>query len=317
MVPLDISFLGIASQQGQQKLGLIDSPKVALSLMPWYWRIQSQNILNQGLKTKTVHCSEDLSLLDWRVYLKSYRQIRNNMTRGKFQINWGGDHGIAIATVAAFASLYSNGYVLWIDSRADLNTPESSPTGDFNGMPLSFLLGINEKPNEMMAPFWGKLDPSRLIYFGLQKIEPYEKYLIEKLGITTFFLDQVGKDSLKATLNQIKVTIANRPLHISFDISSVNSKAAPSTGQPCPWGLNAEHLKLLANKIGSNANLKSIDVVEINPEIGSHSEVKNTYKIAFDFLDQLFNANFESAEMSNFYLNEYLPETNFTQKIIL
>ncbi len=283
------NFLGIGTQQGQRQLGLVDSAEIALRLMPNHWPMAEKRILTDYGEAQVIHRTEDFSQLSWAIYLKARQQIRKNLRQGQLQLNWGGDHSVGLSSVAAFTSFYSNGYVLWIDAHADLNTPESSPTGNFHGMPLSILLGIGEEPTEMELPFWKVLDPRRLIYFGLRDLDPYEKYLIQKLGITAYSCEDLNNADFMNCVNAIKLKIAHRPHHISFDIDSVDPVIAPSTGVSSCNGLNPIQLELLAQQFGTQNNIKSMDVVEINPSIGSTSDVQNTYNVAFNFLDQLFN----------------------------
>lgn len=304
----DFSFLGISTQQGQPKTGLIDSAPLALKLMPHHWSFSHSKILIEAGSPKQIHSTEDLSLLNWSIYSAAHQQIRNHLSQGRLHLNWGGDHSIGISSVAAFTSLYSNGYVLWIDAHADLNTPESSLTGNFHGMPLSILMGIGNKPSNFAHPFWNVLDPKRLIYFGLRDIDPYEKHLIQNLGITAYYCEELNTSGLFNCLQAIKLKIANHPLHISFDIDSIDPLFAPSTGVISNNGLSPFHLHALAKKIGSANNIKSVDVVEINPTIGTSTEANNTYAVAFNFLDKLFNF-----KRGNFYDSTYSTVKNQLQ----
>jgi len=305
------SFLGIGTEQGQKNLGLIKSPNVALELMPLGWPKMTFKILQQQSETKKVHRSSDLQLLDWTIYKKAYAAIIKNFNIGLTQINWGGDHSIGLATVSSFLSHFPNGYIIWIDAHADLNTPESSPTGNFHGMPLSYLMGISQSPLSRNCPFWGVLDPKKIIYIGLRDLDPYEKYLIRLFGIKTYFCDELHSCNFINILHEIKTLISNYPIHISFDIDSIDPVLAASTGVPSPQGLQLFQLQLIASALSLNQNIKSIDIVEINPEIGSREEVLKTYAIAFDFLDSLFNFNRRYKNDANYKPNKnYLPITN-------
>ena len=137
-----MNFLGIGTQQGQQRSGLVTSPELALKLFPKNWPLQSKHLLQNWNPHRGYHKAEDLEVLNWSIYQEAFSIIKNNLLQGGLQLNWGGDHSIGLSTVAAFTSIYPEGHVLWIDAHADLNTPESSPTGNFHGMPLSLLLGI-------------------------------------------------------------------------------------------------------------------------------------------------------------------------------
>lgn len=286
--------MGIGTEQGQQHHGLAQSPHRALELLPQDWLKISCEILHQSSEKKKIHQSSDLSLLDWTIYKKAYDLINESLARGKTQINWGGDHSVGLATVAAYLSQFSDGYVLWIDAHADLNTPESSLTGYFHGMPLSHLMGVNQSFLNRKFPFWGVLEPKKLIYVGLRDLDPYEKYLIRKLGIKAYYCEELHSNQFTKTLFEIETILSNKPIHVSFDIDSVDPSIAASTGVCSPQGIQLDQLRALASMLNMKKNVKSVDVVEINPEIGSKQEVLNTYAIAFEFLNILLNLNGES-----------------------
>jgi arginase len=255
--------------------------------MPKYWPVIEKKLIFENAESTVIHQSEDLNELDGWMYKKAFKAIRKNLIRGNLQINWGGDHGCALATVAAFCSLFSNGHVVWIDAHADLNTPESSPTGNFHGMPLSVLLGIGNRPSGLFAEFWGVLNPKKLIYVGLRDLDPYEKYLIKSYGICTYLKADIDKHGLDNAILSIRDQVSHRPLHISFDIDSIDPSAAPSTGVPSPLGFSIDEMHRLANGLFFDQQLKSMDVVEVNPMIGTYVDVFKTYQIAFKFVEQV------------------------------
>jgi arginase len=303
-----LSFLGISTQQGQQKLGLVDSPQTALKLFPKEWQLTKSSILRRNANTAKIHRWDDLNRLDWDIYSQAYREIRHQLSHGHFHINWGGDHSIGVATVGAFTSLYTNGFVLWIDAHADLNTPASSPTGNFHGMPMSFLLGIGAKSSPLASPLWKSLHPSRLIYLGLRDLDPYEKYLINELGITAYYAEDLSDERFPRIIEEIKAKVGHRPLHISFDIDSMDPIEAPSTGVPCPLGLSSYQIIQLSDELKAHCQVKSVDIVEINPEIGTVDDVLKTYMIAFNFLAPLIRTKKENTYVRNHHSTKnHLP----------
>lgn len=306
-----LSFLGIGTHQGQEKIGLSYSPQKALELMPLGWPLKNTQVLLHHAERKAIHHSVDLSLLDWSIYQNAYDIIVKNLQNGLTQINWGGDHSVGVATVSSFLAQYPQGHVIWIDAHADLNIPESSSTGNFHGMPLSYLLGLTQKPIKKDCPFWRVLDPKKLIYIGLRDLDPYEEYLIKQLGIKAYWGHEIYSSKFASTLDEIRAIISNKPLHISFDIDSVDPLLAVATGIQSPKGLYPEHLQLLAATLNGNHRIKSIDVVEINPMLGSEIEVFNTYAIAFDFLGALLNLNRRFKNDTNYKSTQnHIPVSN-------
>ena len=193
---------------------------------------------------------------------------------------------MALSTVSAFTYHYSNGYVLWIDAHADLNLPDASLTKNLHGMPVSFLLnlqGISE-----LKQFWMKnfLDPQRLIYVGLRDLDPFETETLQKLKIKYFTSEQVKTLGMAAVSQMISDYIGESPLHISFDIDSLDPLHAPSTGLNVEAGLTLTEVVQLGSTL-KNKDLKSIDVVEINPCIGSVQDVYVTNLSAHLFVESL------------------------------
>jgi arginase len=299
----EISFLGIGTQQGQGCDGLSVAPQIAFARLPKRWPHFDKFIIQDAAPNLTVHTSRDLPNLSWPIYQNAFQHIQDNLKSNKQQINWGGDHSIAVSTLSAFSSVFQEGCVLWIDAHADLNTPESSLTGNFHGMPLSLLLGIGSHPGECVNSFWSTLRPSQLIYFGLRDLDPYEKYLIKYYGITSFFKDELEShwdDCVRRLLRKI----GSKPLHISFDIDAVDPLIAPSTGVPSIGGLNWRQISKLLKQFKFKEQLRSLDIVEINPKIGSAGQVSQCFQIAFRFIEEwsLISESLNSSELSNSFL---------------
>ncbi|MEY4615705.1 MAG: hypothetical protein RJB66_665 [Pseudomonadota bacterium] len=287
------SFVGLSTEQGQARPGLIDSPFIALKFLDERFKFnQKINIEDRKVKTR-IPDDGTLGFINWSFYHDAHRAIRDLLLRGNRVVNWGGDHSVGMATVSAFSNIYTDGYILWIDAHADLNTAESSLTGNFHGMPLSILLGVGNIPSDEVRPYWSILDPKKLIYFGLRDVDPFEREVIDSLGITSYFSSEINFSSLDFILSEILEQIGTNPLHISFDIDSIDPEFAPSTGVPARDGLSDLLINTLAKHLGRLTQLKSVDVVEINPRLGSFIEVIKTYSIAYHFLDQILESNKE------------------------
>ena len=192
-------------------------------------------------------------------------------------INWGGDHSIALSTVSAFGSTYKDGYVIWIDAHADLNLPEVSLTGNLHGMPMSYVLGLN--PNHKQT-----LRPEQLIYVGLRALDAFEVETIRRLGIQSFDMEYIRNHGISQVLKEILQIVGQQPVHVSFDVDSIDPSVAPSTGVREEDGLTQQEVNHLGYTLAQRTKIKSVDVVEVNPNIGSSGEVMSTYWAAFQFL---------------------------------
>jgi arginase len=295
-----INFSGISFEIGQSKKGLALSTKNARSYFPLFKNmgvsfIDHDDIYQNDFNSQVKIFSEtDLVKIDWVKYKHTYIKTLGLLKNKTPLLNWGGDHSISISTVGAFSYQYPDGYVLWIDAHADLNLPEKSFTGNLHGMPLAVLLNLNGIAGNHFKWLKKTLDPKKLIYLGLRDVDPFELNIIKELNIKSFFYQDVLKFGIQSIAKKILDITRDHPLHISFDIDSIDPNFAPSTGVPVRNGLTPTDLITLGAKLSQNSIIRSIDVVEINPTLGSSIQVDQTYLTAFTFLKSVFlNNNFQ------------------------
>lgn len=288
-----INFSGINVEEGQSKLGLSHSSQFLKTTLPNY---EINFELIDQTKTefkaapteyKNFKSDNDLKKSNWNHYESIYQHTLNLLNTSLPLLNWGGDHSIALSTVGAFTEKY-NGYVLWIDAHADLNLPSTSPSGNLHGMPLSILLNLNGLRSKYFPWIKQSLDADKLIYLGLRSIDPFEQVALSYLGIQHYLYSDVKQLGLKNILNKIKQTIKDHPLHVSFDIDSMDPKFAPSTGVPVKNGFTPFEIDMVATQLIAESNLKSMDIVEVNPMIGNASQVERTYMTAIEFINSAF-----------------------------
>ncbi len=277
-----MAFVGIGLECGQVNKGLSLSSHRARNFLNSETKFSDYGDIGSDQKYEKIFSYSDLDQFDLSGYVHAAQTIRTAMATHQFTLNWGGDHSIGWATISAFLSLYPNGKVIWIDAHADLNRPDTSPTGSFHGMPVSFLLGLNSymAPKELSY----RLRPDQLIYVGLRSLDPFETEAINHLGIPTFDCNFIKEFGMKEVISQIRKLIKSEQVHISFDIDSLDPTVAPSTGVPVPAGLEAHELLQLADYLTAETKYTSLDIVEINPLIGTVEEVNRTYNLGFSFL---------------------------------
>jgi arginase len=208
--------------------------------------------------------------------LKRSKDVRNN---GHIPLVIGGDHSIAIGSVASALVKDPNVGILWIDAHADINTPDSSLTMNMHGMPLSLLMK-HVDPMTINGFKWmynvPVLKPNRLVYIGLRDIDIYEKQIIKKLGITAYTMNQVSSYGIERVMEMamVKLLKHSTTLHVSWDIDAIDPLVAPSTGTRVTCGLSAGGLSekesmYIAKSIALSGSLISMDMVEINPLLGN------------------------------------------------
>ncbi|MBC7712457.1 MAG: arginase [Rhizobacter sp.] len=293
-----INFLGISFEIGQSKTGLDNSTKTCRKYFHYlkeqgidiidHGDIQNPNI-NEKLK---IHSDSDLKSIEWNKYEAAYSIASEIMNSDYPLLNWGGDHSIALATVGAFTAKNPEGFVLWIDAHADLNLPEQSLSGNLHGMPLAVLLNLNGIRTKYFKWIESSLKPEKLIYIGLRDVDPFEKNIIDSLGIKAYSYSEIQKRGMTVIAKEIHAMTKGNPIHASFDIDSVDPKFAPSTGVPVKSGLTPNDLDILGEELLKKSDVRSMDIVEVNPELGNSNQVERTFFIAFNFLKSVFNNNY-------------------------
>lgn len=208
-------------------------------------------------------------------YRNSIKSINNNFLNnipehksGDLVLNLGGDHGIAMGTIPPMLVKYPNLKVVWVDAHADINSPITSISGNFHGMPVYFISELCEKEYDYNI-FKNKLLLKDLTYFGVRDIDNAEKEILEKYNIKNYIKRDI--DDLIETND-----LNNNPVHLSLDIDGLDPDFCPSTGTRSGEGLLVSEVVELCRRIKETGNLVSIDLVEFNPLIGDENDVEKT-----------------------------------------
>jgi len=202
----------------------------------------------------------------------------------------GGDHGLSLGSIHGLLSKNPDTIVVWVDAHGDMNPPAASPTGNFHGMPVAFLLN---QAGQHKAFSWVKhfLRPERLILLGPRSLDPEELRLIRELKITYHSTDEIHAQGiaqlLQAALKKLDPQ-GTAPLHLSFDVDACDPETMPSTGTLVSRGLDSNDLQALGQELAQTGRLRSIDLVEFNPFIGSPDDLKLSLQGVQDFLAHTF-----------------------------
>ena len=163
--------------------------------------------------------------------------------------------------------------MIWVDAHADLNTPESSPSGNIHGMPLSHLLGQGDS---RLLDIWGGgavLRPQDLVFIGLRSLDPFERSFIREHNIRAYTMKELDTRGLAVVAEEAVEYLSEVPrLHVSFDADALDPTIAPGVGTPVPGGLSYREAHLLMELLADSDKVTSLDLVEVNPVL----DVKNT-----------------------------------------
>jgi arginase len=175
---------------------------------------------------------------------------------GSLPIVLGGDHSIAMGTLSGLTRARGEPPgVIWVDAHADINSPNSSSSGNVHGMPLYFALKN------------GVARPESTVQIGLRDVDPGEKRLLREFGVKAFTMSDVDKRGMMHVMEEARAIAGSdeRPIHVSFDMDAIDPSEAPGTGTPVKGGLSYREAHLVMEMLYDSEQLGSIEMVEINP----------------------------------------------------
>jgi arginase len=177
----------------------------------------------------------------------------------------GGDHSIAMGTLAGLSSISGPGGVLWVDAHADLNRPHTSPSGNVHGMPLAAALGAcGFSIKGFGAPPWA--ESSRVALVGIRELDSGEKEFVRERGIAAFTMSEIDRRGIGEIVRRaIDVVAGDNFVHLSLDVDVCDPEIAPGVGTPVRGGLSYREAHLAMELIAEASILTSMEVVEVNP----------------------------------------------------
>jgi arginase len=202
----------------------------------------------------------------------------NSASNGRFALTIGGDHSVAVGSIFGLQSHWHNLGVIWVDAHGDFNTPATSPSGNFHGMPLAALCNmfslLQVKSFDWFRPC---LRPEDVVIIGARNLDPDEARMLRDVGIRVYSSREVMERGMSAVAREaLNGILANgpRPLHLSFDIDALDGDLVPGTGTPEPDGLQLDEALVLCRELRRSGLLVGMDLVEINPDLEDRRAVR-------------------------------------------
>jgi len=209
-------------------------------------------------------------------------QVYHHAKMGRLALQIGGDHSMAMGTIIGVARgvrerLDQDIKVIWVDAHADINTPETTDTGNLHGMPLAFLANLVKEKIEGLDWIEPCLKPENLVYIGLRDVDQGEKEILKKYNIKAFSMHEIDRygigQIMDMTLEHLsKGENPQSPIHLSFDIDALDPSVASSTGTPVRGGLTFREGHYICEALYATGRLVGLDMVELNPAIGANHE---------------------------------------------
>lgn len=213
-----------------------------------------------------------------RVNTQLCNAVSKVMGEGRFPLVMGGDHSIAIGTIAGVLQHKENLGVLWFDAHGDINTDETSPSGNIHGMSVAVSLGLGHKRLTAIGGTDKKLKADKLVFIGCRDLDAGERKVLKEMGITVFTMHEIDRMGMTAVIEKA-IEIAKDGtdgIHVSFDMDSMDPVYAQGTGTRVPGGLTYRESHLALEMISLSGKLVSAEFVEVNPIIDTNNQTART-----------------------------------------
>jgi arginase len=197
--------------------------------------------------------------------------VEAGLEEGALPVILGGDHSIAIGSVAGVASYYRKRNkrvgIIWLDAHTDVNTPETSPSGNIHGMPLAALLGKGARELTHVAGFAPKVLPENVAVIGARSIDPGEREFVKNIGIRVFSMSELDERGLPDVIAEaVEIATMNTAgLHVTMDMDFIDPFYAPGVGTPERGGATYRESHLAMEKIAASGQVLSVELTEVNP----------------------------------------------------
>jgi arginase len=204
--------------------------------------------------------------------------VLKTLEAGKIPLVLGGDHSVAAGTVSGVSKYYRRKNqkvgLIWIDAHTDMNTPETSPSGNVHGMPLAALMGLGPAELGNIYDFSPKVDPENCVLVGIRDVDNFEKENIRKAGVEVFTMRDIDERGMRAVMEDA-LRMAGRGTagyHVSLDMDWIDPEDAPGVGTPVWGGATYREAHLAMEIIADHGRMTSFEIVEVNPVIDERNQ---------------------------------------------
>ncbi|MCI3922391.1 arginase [Paenibacillus sp. TRM 82003] len=215
------------------------------------------------------------------------REVDRAIEADRFPLVVGGDHSLAFGTIAGVLQRRQNIGVIWFDAHGDLNTDETTPSGNIHGMSLAVALGLGHPTLTAIGGADKRVDPSKVVIVGARSIDEGERELIKRLGIKVFTMHDIDRLGMTRVMEETIriVTDGTEGVHLSLDVDGLDPEDAPGVGTPVIGGMTYREGHLAMELLCEANCVISADLVEVNPIL---DHMNKTAKVAVGLMASLF-----------------------------
>jgi len=291
-----ISIIGVPMDLGQTRRGVDMGPSVIRyagiveKLKSIGFEVEDLGDINIGRPSELDVRDED-NLKDLKVVVQGNqdlaRVVSDVVKKGNFPLVLGGDHSIAIGTLAGVADKNENLGVIWYDAHGDLNTGETSPTGNIHGMPLSVSLGIGHPSLTEIGGYAPKIKPENIVIIGARSLDMGERKLIKEKGIKVYTMHEIDRMGMSKVMEEAMEYVSKTTdgVHLSLDLDALDPIDAPGVGTPVIGGPSYRETHLAMEMLAEKEIITSAEFVEVNPILDNKNQ---TAEAAVGLVGSLF-----------------------------
>jgi arginase len=270
-----LSIIGMPMDLGQMRRGVDMGPSairyagINERLKPLFDEIHDLGDIPIGRPEVVVDKESNLRNLDLVAEKNSLlaEKVDEAIESGAFPLVLGGDHSIAIGTLAGVSKHYNNLGVIWYDAHGDLNTAETSPTGNIHGMPLAVSLGLGHRSLTDIGGYSPKVKPENLVIIGARALDDGEKVLIKEKGIKVYTMHEIDRLGMTKVMEETIAYLKEKTdgVHLSLDLDGLDPNDAPGVGTPVMGGISYRESHLAMEMLEEAKLITSAEFVEVNP----------------------------------------------------
>ncbi|PAV28187.1 arginase [Virgibacillus profundi] len=291
-----MSIIGVPMDLGQSRRG-VDMGPSAMRYAGAIEKLQELQIDTYDLGDIPIN-RPDQNKIENESNLKNLKQVSEGnqklaemvdleIDKGHFPLILGGDHSIAIGSLAGISKHYENLGVIWYDAHGDLNSSETSPSGNIHGMPLAASLGIGNEELTNLYGYAPKIKPENIVIVGARSLDPGEKELIREKGIKVFTMHEIDQMGMSKVMQETIDYLKERTdgIHLSLDLDGLDPSEAPGVGTPVLGGMTYRESHLAMEMLAEADILTSAEFVEVNPILDDKNK---TATVAVGLMGSLF-----------------------------
>lgn len=296
MNKLNISIIGVPTDYGQTRRGVDMGPSairyagVVERLEAIGHVVHDQGDIRVSQKQDGIIVDKQLLNLEEVIDVSTSlaKSVNEAIEQKEFPLVLGGDHSIAIGTLAGLGEHYKNLGVIWFDAHADLNTPETTPSGNIHGMPLAVSIGLGHERLVKIRKNVPKIKPENVIIIGARSVDPGERELISQQGIKVYTMHEIDRLGMTRVMEDALEYLRERNvdgLHLSLDLDGLDPLYTPGVGTPVAGGITYRESHLAMEMLQESGMLTSAEFVEVNPIL---DEKNRTADVAVALMGSLF-----------------------------